>query len=252
MPEEKGKRKLPISIHQAYEGRMNLSGKRALVTGGAVRIGRAITQALQSEGVEVVVHYCSSQAEAEALSPYTVQGDLANPALCAELIERAGPLDILINNASVFTKESLAQSTYESALRELQVNLLAPMELIRAFCSKTMDGVVVNLLDRRIRGHDTSCVPYSISKKGLAELTQLAALEYAPHVRVNAVAPGPVLPPPGRSDVSVRELAGHVPLDAMPSPEQIAEAVVFLLKAESITGQTIYVDGGQHLLGNGI
>lgn len=231
---------------------MNLSGKRALVTGGAVRIGRAITQALQAEGVEVVVHYRSSQEEAEALSEYTIQGDLADPSIGADLIKRAGPLDILINNASIFTKESLAQSTYESALRELQVNLLSPLELIRAFCAQTTDGTVVNLLDRRIRGHDTSCVPYSISKKGLEELTQLAALEYAPQVRVNAVAPGPILPPPDRPDADVRELAGHVPLDAMPTPEQIAEAVVFLLKAESITGQTIFVDGGQHLLGNGV
>ncbi|MBN2685963.1 MAG: SDR family oxidoreductase [Pontiellaceae bacterium] len=231
---------------------MILSGKRALVTGGAVRIGRAITLALQAEGVEVVVHYRHSQADAEALSNYMVQGDLEDPASCADLIERAGPLDILINNASIFTKESLAHSTYESALRELQVNLLSPMELIRAFCAQARGGAVVNLLDRRIRGHDTSCVPYSISKKGLAELTQLAALEYAPHVRVNAVAPGPVLPPPDRPNADVRESAGHVPLEAIPTPEQIAEAVVFLLKTESITGQTIYVDGGQHLLGNGV
>ncbi|MBN2686476.1 MAG: SDR family oxidoreductase [Pontiellaceae bacterium] len=231
---------------------MILSGKRALVTGGAVRIGRAITLALQAEGVEVVVHYRHSQAEAEVLSDYTVQGDLEDPSLCADLVERAGPLDILVNNASIFTKESLAQSTYERTLRELQVNLLSPMELIRAFCAQTKDGAVLNLLDRRIRCHDTSCAPYSVSKKGLEELTQLAALEYAPHVRVNAVAPGPILPPPDRPHADVRELAGRVPLEAMPTPEQIAEAVRFLLKADSVTGQTIYVDGGQHLLGNGV
>ena len=118
------------------------------------------------------------------------------------------------------------------------------------------DGVprraVINLLDRRIRCNDTTCVPYSIAKKGLEELTKLAALEYAPDIRVNAVAPGPVLSPPGSSTESARELAGNIPLDQLPTLGNIAEAVMFLLQADSITGQVIYVDGGQHLLGNGV
>lgn len=233
-------------------GCMNLSGRRALVTGGAVRIGRAITMALQKAGVEVVVHYRNSKSEAETLSLHTVQADLERPEECAALIEQAGKLDILINNASLFTKDTLSTTTPERTQREFQVNLFAPMELTRAFAQKMGRGAVVNLLDRRIRCHDTSCVPYSISKRGLEELTKLAALEYAPHVRVNAVAPGPVLPPPGSAAENARELAGHIPLDALPSPEQIAEAIVFLLQAEAVTGQIIYVDGGQHLLGNGV
>ncbi len=231
---------------------MNLSGKRALVTGGALRIGEAIVKALQAAGVDVVVHYRNSEREAKQLSRHTVQADLEQPEECASLIERAGRLDFLINNASIFTKDSLASSSPEKTLREFQINLFAPMELIRAFAKQAGSGAVVNLLDRRIRCHDTSCVPYSLSKKGLEELTQMAALEYAPHIRVNAVAPGAVLPPPGSSAVSARELAGRIPLDALPTPKQIAEAVMYLLRAESVTGQAIYVDGGQHLLGNGV
>lgn len=231
---------------------MNLSGKRALVTGGAVRIGRAIVKALQTEGVEVVVHYCNSVDEARELSPYTVQANLEDPAEYATLIERAGKLDILINNASIFTKDSLSTSSPEKTLREFQINLFAPLELTRAFVKQAGTGAVINLLDRRIQCHDTGCVPYSLTKKGLAELTKTAALEYAPHVRVNGVAPGPVLPPPGSSAGSARELAGNIPLDELPLPEQIADAVLFLLRAESVTGQIIYVDGGQHLLGNGV
>ncbi|MEN7973179.1 MAG: SDR family oxidoreductase [Verrucomicrobiota bacterium] len=231
---------------------MDLKGKRALVTGGAVRIGRAITEALQAEGVEVVVHYRNSQAEAEALSPLTVQADLQSLDDCAELIGQAGPLDILINNASIFTKDSLADSTPERVRREFNVNLFAPMELTRAFAAQAGQGAVVNLLDRRVRCNDVTCVPYSITKKGLEELTKLAALEYAPSIRVNAVAPGPVLPPPGGSMEVARELAGNIPLGEMPTPEQISEAVVFLLQADSITGQVVCVDGGQHLLGNGV
>jgi len=231
---------------------MDLKGKRALVTGGAVRIGRAITEALQAAGAEVVVHYRNSNVEAEALSPFTVQADLQSVEDCSRIIEEAGKLDILINNASIFTKDSLADSTPERVRREFQINLFAPMELTRAFAAKAGQGTVINLLDRRIRCNDTTCVPYSIAKKGLEELTKLAALEYAPDIRVNAVAPGPVLPPPGSSAESVRELAGNIPIEELPTAGNIAEAALFLLQAEFITGQVVYVDGGQHLLGNGV
>ena len=223
-----------------------------MVTGGAVRIGAAITRALQAEGAEVVVHYRNSKAEAEALSPYTVQANLESPEACSHLIEQAGPLDILVNNASIFTKDTLGSATPERIQRELQVNLLAPMELCRTFAAQAGQGAIINLLDRRIRCHDTTCVPYTLSKKGLEELTRLAALEYAPRIRINAVAPGPVLPPPGSDAEDARELAGVIPLDALPTPDEIAGAAVYLLKAGSVTGQIIYVDGGQHLLGNGV
>jgi len=236
---------------------MDLNGKRALVTGGAVRIGRAITEALQAAGAEVVVQYHNSKEAAEALSPFTIRANLESMEECTRLIEEAGKLDILINNASIFTKDSLADSAPDRVRREFNVNLFAPMELTRAFAAKSEQppsmgfgvprGAVVNLLDRRIRCNDTTCVPYSIAKKGLEELTKLAALEYAPDIRINAVAPGPVLPPPGSSAESARELAGNIPLEELPTMDNIAEAILFLLQADSITGQIIYVDGGQHL-----
>jgi len=231
---------------------MVLEGKKALVTGGAVRIGRAITKALQAAGADVVVHYQNSGEQAKTLSPFTVQADLAKPGEVASLIERAGPLDILVNNASVFTKDSLAAATPGRVLDEFNINLFAPMELIRCFAAQTRSGAVINLLDRRIRANDSNCLPYSISKKGLEELTKLSALELAPGIRVNAVAPGPILPPPGSSAEGFRERAGNIPLDLLPSPEHVAEAVLYLLKADYCTGQIIYVDGGQHLLGNGV
>ncbi len=232
---------------------MELKGKRVLVTGGAVRIGKAMVEALQAAGAEVVVHYRHSRGEAEALSPFTVQADLQGLEACAGLIEQAGPLDILINNASIFTKDTLSQGTPDRVQREFDINLFAPLELIRAFAAQAeRGGAVINLLDRRIRSNDTSCAPYLLAKKALANLTQLAALEYAPHIRVNAVAPGPVLPPPGGSVESAHERAGHLPLGKLPTLGNIAEAALFLLQADSITGQIIYVDGGQHLLGNGV
>jgi pteridine reductase len=231
---------------------MILKGKRALVTGGAVRIGRAITEALQAEGAEVVVHYCASCEDAKALSPFTVQGNLESSEACCRMIDEAGDLDILVNNASLFTRDRLADSVPERVKREFMVNLFAPMELMRLFAAQAKEGAVINLLDRRIRANDSTALPYSITKKGLEELTKLAALDLAPRIRVNAVAPGPILPPPGDSGENFVARAGRVPLEMFPTPGNIAEAVLFLLKAEYCTGQVIYVDGGQHLLGNGV
>jgi pteridine reductase len=235
---------------------MILKGKRALVTGGALRIGKALVEALKNAGVEVVVHYRNSANESKKLSPLCIQADLQNQEACSSLLKRVndqfGSVDILINNASVFTRDSLAESTPSSVLNEFQINLFAPMELIRTFAAQTEQGTVLNLLDRRICSNDTSCTPYLLSKKGLAALTKLAALEYAPRITVNAIAPGPILPPPGSSLESVFELAGKIPLEQLPAIDHIADATLFILRAESITGQVIFVDGGQHLLGNGV
>jgi len=239
-------------INAGIKKGMILKGKRALVTGGAVRIGKAITLALQSAGAEVVVQYLGSKEEAEELSAHVVHGNLQSPDECARMMDEAGPLDILVNNASLFTKDRLAEGFPERVQREFQVNLFAPMELTRLFAAQAEEGAVVNLLDRRIRANDPTALPYSITKKGLEELTKLSALDLAPNIRVNAVAPGPILPLPGDSGENFVEMAGRVPLEIFPSPENIADAVIYLLKADYCTGQVIFVDGGQHLLGNGV
>lgn len=230
---------------------MNLTGKRALVTGGAVRIGRAITDALKAAGVDVIVHFRSSEKEAKAASPNIIHADLDDPAQCETLIERAaerfGPIDILVNNASVFHAGRLRDATQEALQKELQPNLFAPLALTRGFAEQTRSGKIINLLDRRITSHDTDYVPYMLSKKGLEELTKLSALELAPTITVNAVAPGAILPPPDKTDDTAWEPAGTIPLDRRPTPQEIADAAIFLLKADSITGQILFVDGGQHL-----
>ncbi len=232
---------------------MNLNGKKALVTGGAVRIGRAITEALLAEGAEVIVHFRTSETEAKALSQKTIQADLSDPAQCETLLERAsaqfGPIDILVNNAAVFHQTKLADATHDAVMKELQPNLLAPLALIRGFARQTKTGKIINLLDRRITSHDTTCIPYMLSKKGLEELTKLAALDLAPGITVNAVAPGAILPPPKDSHNPAWEYAGTIPLGKRPTPADVAGAVLYLLKSDHITGQTIFVDGGQNLLG---
>jgi hypothetical protein len=240
----------------------NLRGKVALVTGGAVRIGRAICEALAGEGCDVVVHYRESKREAEevcgacerrSVRAWSVKADLSDESDCLRLIpaaiKRAGRLDILVNSAAVFHKDKLGDVTADKLLEEFWPDLFAPMLLTKAFAAASKKGRIVNILDRRITGHDTSCVPYLLSKKALAEFMKLAALELAPGFTVNGVAPGPILPPPGKGGSYLRKHAGDVPLDKLFKPEDIAAAVLYLVKNDNLTGQIIYVDGGQHLNG---
>lgn len=233
---------------------MNLNGKVALVTGGAVRIGAVICRALAAEGARVVIHYRRSKNEAVALAKElggkAVQSDLDSESACKRLMARAGRPDILVNNAAVFHKDSLKSLTARKLTDEFWPNLFAPVLLTRAFARTVKKGAVINLLDRRIASLDATCVPYVLSKKSLAEFTKIAALELAPGIRVNGVAPGAVLPPPGKGKAYLKDHAGPIPMGRLVKPEEVADAVVFLLKSDSVTGQIVFVDGGQSLLGN--
>ena len=176
---------------------MNLHGKVALVTGGAVRIGRAICEALAAEGARVVIHYRSSRPEAVALAkdiggiaiPSALDSESACRRLVAQCVRKAGRLDLLVNNVATFHKDGLRGITARKLNDEFWPNLFVPALLIREFARVARRGAVVNLLDRRIAGLDTSCIPYVLTKKAAGELTRLAALELAPQQ-------GPVPPRP--------------------------------------------------------
>ena len=236
-----------------------LSGKVALVTGGALRIGRAICEALAAEGATVAIHYNGSGEAAEELasalggrgSPHvTIQGDLSNTARCEaivpEVIEQCGRLDLLVNNASLYTPMPIVETSRHVLEREFQVNLFAPFELLRTFANHVDRGSVVNILDTRVASNAKGSAAYSLSKKALADLTRLAALELAPGILVNAVAPGLVLPPVGTTTLPTEKIA-NIPAGRRIEPWEIARAVVFLLESETITGEIISVDGGDHL-----
>lgn len=239
-----------------------LAGRTALVTGAAKRLGRAIALALAEEGVSIVAHYNTSRADSELLAEqcgrlgvpaHCLAADLAEPEEAVELIGRAtdvaGPLDIVINNASIFPSDTLADFTAESIDVNVKVNAVAPALIARAFAERGRAGDVVNLLDARMSSTDNDHLSYHLSKRMLYAFTRLMALEYAPDVRVNAVAPGLVLPPAGR-DESYLESKRHTnPLHSYGSPGDVADAVLFLLKSEFTTGQVIYVDGGRHMTG---
>ncbi len=249
---------------------MKVESATALVTGGAVRIGRAICEVLAEAGCNVVVHYNQSQDEAiELVDELGARGILAVPVrgllgseesaenLIADAWAKAGRVDILVNSAAVFHKDGLMAANEKKLVRELTVNAFAPIFLTQAFARRLTDtspdtaesiiGKVVNLLDRRITSNEVGCLPYLLSKKMLADFTRNAALELAPRFSVNAVAPGAVLPPPGKGEHYLRDLAGDMPLGRAGSPRDVADAVLYLLKSDVITGQTVFVDGGQHL-----
>jgi hypothetical protein len=238
----------------------DLSGKTALITGAARRIGRAIALSLAREGVHVILHYRTSAAEALRLAStvkklgvkaWTLAADFQKPdeyqTLIARAFERAGKLDILVNNASRFMPDGLKTLTLEGLTADIQTNAWVPFQLSREFARKSRKGSIVHLLDTRISGYDRTHVSYSISKRILAQFTALSALEFAPAIRVNAVAPGAILPPRGRNRLFLEKLGRSLPLQRHGDPQDVAAAVLFLLKSPFITGQIIYVDGGRHL-----
>ncbi len=229
---------------------MNLENKRILVTGGARRVGKMFVEKLQSFGADVVVHYNTSKNEAEDLSKFVIQCDLSKPDSFPNLINECGPIDILINNASIFSKDKLIESDPAKVFKEFAVNFFSPFELTRQFAKQNRDGIVLNILDRRILANEITCLPYCLSKKSLAEFTYAAALELAPRIRVNAIAPGPILAPDNQDFITYKEKAGFIPLEKIPNPMDVIKAALYLINNESITGQVIYVDGGQNLIGN--
>jgi hypothetical protein len=242
--------------------RSPLEGKTALVTGAALRIGRATAVALGREGVHVVIHYGKSRDEAEAAAwevrahgvrAFPISADFEKPGAPGELfsraLEAAGPIDFLINNASIFPKSRLRDVSPDELLHEIQVNALAPFLLARAFAGQGRQGSIVNFLDTRFLDYVSSHVAYSLSKNMLFALTRMMALEFAPNVAVNGVAPGLILPPPGEDESYLKRLAHTNPMQKVGSLRAITDAVLYLLRSDFVTGQVLYVDGGRHLKG---
>jgi len=237
-----------------------LEGKTALVTGGARRIGRAIVLRLASSGVNVAVHYNTSEEAAEktvaetldrGVRAWKIRADLADESQAEDLIsavlDRTGRLDFLINNASVFTPSTLETITAGNLIRTLAVNAFAPLVLVRTFARGVNGGAVVNILDSRIRCVDTDHVAYQLSKDMLSSLTRLMAAEYAPRVRVNGIAPGLILSPAGKDGSHIKERLSKNILHRTGSPEDVAEAVIFLLSNPFVTGEIIFMDGGENV-----
>jgi len=244
---------------------MGLLGKVALITGGATRIGRAITLALAQAGCHVFIHYGLSaeqarqtQADAKALgvNANLFAADLADAEAVQEIVPSAreafGGIDILINNAGIFPDaDSFTGTDYSLWDKLFAVNLRAPFLLCRAFAAqvpKDGQGKIINITDSRVRRPASDHFVYRLTKGCLWQMTEMLALELAPRIAVNAVALGAILPPPGKDSEYLKKIAlAHVPLKRHGSAQIAAEGVLHLLQQDFLTGVILPIDGGATL-----
>lgn len=243
-----------------------LVGRTALVTGGARRLGRHLARALAEQGADLVLHYYQSDFEAKATADelarwggrvFLVQGDLADPFVAEDLLLRAGdqlgvPVDLLVNNAACFGPGT-ATGTSADDWREYQsINLRAPFLLAQALAnslSEQQTGDVINLNDFRALRPSSDNFAYTMSKWGLHGLTRNLALALAPRVRVNELAIGAVLPPKVGPEHYRHTTRDEIPVGRFVTPGEVCTSLLYLLANPALTGQTLYLDGGQNLQG---
>ncbi|HEU4748528.1 MAG TPA: SDR family oxidoreductase [Gemmatimonadaceae bacterium] len=241
---------------------MDVDGRVALVTGGGTRVGRAIALALGKAGMRVGVHYARSERGAREVAEQiigfgndarTLPGDLTDPATGQRLVEHTakvfGGLDVLVNSAAVMLHTPIGEVLVEDWDAMFALNLRAPFFLSQAAARVMGDrgGVIVNIADLAAFETWKGYIPHAITKAGLVQMTRGMAHALAPRIRVNAVAPGPVLLPEGWTQEQADKLVSTTPLRRLGSPEDVAEAVMYLVCADYVTGETIIVDGGRHV-----
>ncbi|WP_317201082.1 SDR family oxidoreductase [Janthinobacterium sp.] len=238
--------------------------KVALVTGAARRIGRAIALALARQGWDIAVHYRDSRAEAEATvaavaalgrRAVALRCDLADEAETRQLLARAGaalgPVGCVVNNASLFDYDSAADFGHARLDAHMRANLAAPILLAQALHAATPaggQGVVINLLDQKLYNLNPDFLSYTLSKAALHTATTLLAQALAPTVRVVGVAPGITLVSGAQSEADFAKAHQATPLGRSSTPDDVAAAVCYVAGARALTGTTLLVDGGQHLM----
>ena len=237
-----------------------MAGKRALVTGAGMRLGRAIAVALGASGAHVAVHYHRSRGSADETcelitraggQAVALQADLNQPGaaewLVSATLDRLGGLNLLVPSAANFERVPYAEVDEAAWDRALRLNLSAPFLLVKHATAalRRSHGAVVFVTCSSTRIPFLNYLPYVVSKGALGQLMRTLALELAPEVRVNAVAPGTVLPPATMSADTIDSLARRTPLQRTGAADDVAKAVVYLATAEFVTGQELYVDGGR-------
>lgn len=236
--------------------------KTALITGAAKRIGKALSEHLAQQGWNIAIHCNASDTEAivlrEALAQtypnqrFTVfRADLNRTedieALIPQVVQELGNLRLLINNASVFDPAYLLETTTEFLDHQMNVNFRAPFMLTRNFAQQVKQGLIVNVTDTRIVTNQSNFAAYSISKKALWEMTKMAALEFGPEIRVNAIAPGLTLPPEGKGTDYLLNLAGQIAMKRPGGVDPILKSLDYILNNDYLTGQLLFCDGGENL-----
>ena len=236
---------------------MEFEGPRtAIVTGGAKRIGAELVRALAADGWHVLIHYRHSRAEAEALAAEVgdaaiVAADLADPGAAETILDAAAglpPLRLLVNNASLFAPDAIADFTPASWAAHLDVNLLAPALLSRAFAARAGRGLIVNMLDAKLAALNPDFFSYTISKIGLGGLTELCARAFAPDIRVCGIAPSVTMVSGPQSRANFEKVRSMNALARGVDVSEIVAALRFIVATPTMTGHTILLDGGQRFL----
>ncbi len=231
--------------------------KLALVTGGHRRLGGQISARLAADGWTLAIHGAREVAPDAALTDalgnwHGFVADLSDAAAVAALVPAiiahfgAVP-SLLVNNASMFEWDDAATATAASVTAHHMINVQAPVVLALAMAQAGADGCIVNILDQRVQNPVADQLSYSLSKAALAGMTRTLAVNLAPKLRVNTVAPGLTLPTVDYDAAQMARIAAAMPLGVLPRPQDIADAVAFLVSAPAITGQTLFVDGGANL-----
>lgn len=240
---------------------MDPSGKTALITGGAHRVGKAISLALARAGANIVINYNTSSAAAEAtaaeigalgVEALAIQADISDhrqvEKMVAAAVDRFGSVDILVNSASLWRETPFPTNNFDDWHQVTGTlingsffcaNFVAPLML------KKGQGVIINIIDLAAFEPWPNFMAHSVGKAALLALSRQLALELAPAVRVNAVAPGPVLPPPDYDDAKIARTAQKTLLNRWGAPEDVAEAVLYFIKADYVTGEVLAIDGGE-------
>ena len=242
---------------------MNLHGKIALVTGGSKRVGRALVLALARAGCHIALHYNRSLEDAQqtaedarafGVDVALLQAELTDVDQAVRLLDEAGrrlgPVQILINNASIFPHDALMDVTVEGWSRTFRVNLRTPVFLTQAMVRALppqSEAAVINISDWRAERPYPDHFSYSVAKGALDSFTRAAAISLAPRVRVNGIALGPMLPPPGKGEAYLEARAARLPLRRAGGVDVVAETMLFLLRNDFITGEIVRLDGGAHL-----
>ncbi|HKJ42898.1 MAG TPA: SDR family NAD(P)-dependent oxidoreductase [Sunxiuqinia sp.] len=236
--------------------------KTALITGASKRVGKTLSTHLASKGWNIALHYHSSAEAANTLkeelqrqfpqSHFAIfKADLGNAnevqQLIPAVIEEFEGIDLLVNNASVFEPSSLKETELNLLDRQMTVNFLAPFLLSRDYAKACKTGVIINFVDTRITTNKSNFAAYSLSKKALWDLTKMAALEFSPNIRVNAIAPGVTLPPEDKDEGYLWDLAQKIPMKKPGGLEPILKSLDYILENDHLTGQLLFADGGENL-----
>lgn len=242
---------------------MELDGKVAIVTGGAVRLGKALALALAEQGARLAIHYGSSAGPAQETvteikamgsDALAIQADLSQSGQAPSIVERTvahfSQVNILVNSAAIFEPGNWDDTTEANWDRHFAINLKSPFFLSQAFAKHVgpeRAGHIVNIADWRGFRPGAEHVAYTLTKAALIAMTRSLALALAPNIQVNAIAPGLILPPPGEDQSYLERKASKIPAQRVDSPEEVAKALIFLLRSDFVTGDLIFVTGGEHL-----